>query len=545
VDVAPKISVIIPAYNVEEYLDETLQSVADQTFKDFEAVIINDGSTDSTEAIAKAHAKKDKRFKVFSQKNKGLSESRNRGVRLAKGKYIYYLDADDLITNNTFDVLYKSCEANGADMAVQPYIKGKTAFKGTITQSTKKLFESPEQEVNAYANPNILLRVAVWGKLMKRDFLLETGATFVGGMIYEDLPYSAELYCKARKIIAVEAPMYWYRERFDNSALTANRITVQDVRNIRKSMLITLNVIKKYGNMELYVARFLYFMLSDFKARVKNSCISDYEYYQEVQKTYTELMNLWRKNTNEELPAQLLFVEQLYKTENQELLRKFFATMSFNDEWLFVDNVDDKPAINLEKTFFEPDKIGSDETLYSVIDKTKTYYLQNSQTDAIAGLHAVKRNGDEVVCEGHVYLTRIDPAKFKYDIEVTATPPNRKNVQIPIKFEQVELLEATRVSPERTFNVAPLGFRVTSNIKDLEQCGTWFSLNFTISAAGFTKNYSEKVWIAKFSDFKPNPSEKISNIKITKIDLKEDALTFHLQRCGRPPPRKETTLFVT
>ena len=102
----PKISIILPVYNVEKYLKQCLDSIINQTFTDFECICVNDGSTDSSLKILQQYASKDNRFKIINQENKGLSESRNIGLSVAIGDYILFIDSDDFIDNNFCEVLY-------------------------------------------------------------------------------------------------------------------------------------------------------------------------------------------------------------------------------------------------------------------------------------------------------------------------------------------------------------------------------------------------------------------------------------------------------
>ena len=96
-EIASKLSVVMPVYNVEDYLDEALNSAENQTYKDMEIICVNDGSTDNSLAILEKHAKKDKRIKVINQENQGVSKARNAGMKAATGKYIYFFDSDDVL----------------------------------------------------------------------------------------------------------------------------------------------------------------------------------------------------------------------------------------------------------------------------------------------------------------------------------------------------------------------------------------------------------------------------------------------------------------
>ena len=103
----PKVSVIIPVYNTEEYIGETLNSIINQTLKDIEIIVINDGSTDNSLRIINEYAQRDSRITVFTQANQGLSLTRNKGIIEARGEYIYFMDSDDLLENDALNSCYK------------------------------------------------------------------------------------------------------------------------------------------------------------------------------------------------------------------------------------------------------------------------------------------------------------------------------------------------------------------------------------------------------------------------------------------------------
>ena len=112
----PKISVIIPVYNVEKFLSRCLDSVLDQTFKDFEVVCINDGSTDRSEEILQEYAKKDQRIKVFTQNNQGAAVARNKALQYASGDFVFFLDSDDMIHRQAFSLLVSLAEDSNAEL---------------------------------------------------------------------------------------------------------------------------------------------------------------------------------------------------------------------------------------------------------------------------------------------------------------------------------------------------------------------------------------------------------------------------------------------
>lgn len=112
----PKVSVIIPIYNVEKYLEEAIESVINQTLKEIEIILINDGSTDNSLVIAEEYKNKDKRIKIFNQVNQGQSIARNKGIEESNGKYIYFMDSDDYIELNTLEKCYNLCEEHSIEL---------------------------------------------------------------------------------------------------------------------------------------------------------------------------------------------------------------------------------------------------------------------------------------------------------------------------------------------------------------------------------------------------------------------------------------------
>ena len=115
------ISVIVPIYNAEKYLNKCVDSLINQTKKELEFILVNDGSTDKTEEIIKSY--KDSRIKYFKNKNQGIGKTRNFGIEKATGKYIMFLDSDDYLKNNACEILYKSVEKTDADLAICDFYK--------------------------------------------------------------------------------------------------------------------------------------------------------------------------------------------------------------------------------------------------------------------------------------------------------------------------------------------------------------------------------------------------------------------------------------
>lgn len=206
-------SIIVPVYNVEKYLDKCLASILRQTFKNFECIIIDDGSPDNSNAIIDKYVKLDQCFKVIHQKNMGLSAARNAGLDIAKGEYVVFVDSDDYIADDYLEKFALKIADTDADIVICGFIE---AYKD---YEKNKVFAAESTEV---IKQNILADVwpsYVWNKCYKKD--LFTNIRFPVGKIFEDILTIPKLCLYARKIVCIPDKLYYYNRQNENS-ITAN-----------------------------------------------------------------------------------------------------------------------------------------------------------------------------------------------------------------------------------------------------------------------------------------------------------------------------------
>ena len=198
------ISIIIPIYNAEKYLKECIDSLVNQTKKELEFILVNDGSTDSTEEIIKSY--KDKRIKYFKNKNQGIGKTRNFGIEKATGKYIMFLDSDDYLELTACEELYEKAEKDNLDLVVCDFYKlyengtrediSLPSFKNTTLKKTPELLTD--------------INLAPWNKIYKRDLIVKNNIKFVEDLKYEDTPFVAECFDRAKKIGKVDSKLNAY-----------------------------------------------------------------------------------------------------------------------------------------------------------------------------------------------------------------------------------------------------------------------------------------------------------------------------------------------
>lgn len=237
----PKISVIVPVYNVAEYIEECIQSLAVQTFKDFEVIFVDDrGKDDSIHIIERELG----RIKANScdariikhKRNRGLSAARNTGFEVARGEYIYFLDSDDYISSDCLEKLYRAAVESNAEVTIGNYeVIGGSSY-GLPHLHTDKC----ENPLQGYLSGNYY--VMAWNKLCKKSFLQDNNLYFIEGLVHEDEPWTFSMACCAKKIALVKDNTYVYRVR-ENSLQTG--------KDFSKHFNAYLTILRKIGNIIL------------------------------------------------------------------------------------------------------------------------------------------------------------------------------------------------------------------------------------------------------------------------------------------------------
>lgn len=205
-----KVSVIIPVYKVQEYLDECLNSMDRQTYKDFELILVDDGSPDFCGEICEEYAKNHDNTKVIHQENAGLSQARNNGVKIASGDYIIFVDSDDYVTDDYIDYLVNLAEKYDADVAIGENVKfiDNNIPKIPIKNEFDNLCDSAQALSKICYNE---YPICAWGKIYKRNLVEKY--PYPAGALYEDLATTYKIVGDAEKIAYGNRVIYFWRQR--------------------------------------------------------------------------------------------------------------------------------------------------------------------------------------------------------------------------------------------------------------------------------------------------------------------------------------------
>ena len=208
------VSVIVPIYNVEEYLEECLESIRNQTYTNIEVILVNDGSTDGSREICESYCEKDIRFRLINQENQGQSVARNRGVKESVGQYIMFVDSDDVVNTDVLEVLLPYMKTD-VDIVECEMTREKEAF--FLNKIPTIVFEGNSKEAILNCIAFRAVKFCAFTKLYRREIVEKI--PFLEGYIYEDVFTGINYLKHIRKIVVIDYIGYYYRVR-PNSTMT-------------------------------------------------------------------------------------------------------------------------------------------------------------------------------------------------------------------------------------------------------------------------------------------------------------------------------------
>lgn len=292
----PKVSVVVPIYGVEKYLNQCVDSILAQTLKDIEIILVDDGSKDKCPQIVDEYAKKDKRVVAVHQPNGGYGKAVNHGIALAKGEYIGIIESDDWIEKDMYEKLYNNAKENNTDITKTGFYIYNSYNNGNLRNIEWKakfqdLMDAPETVFNISSYPELLcFHASIWSSIYKADFIKGQKVIESKSSSYQDFPFMCEAYARAKRISVVHDYLVHYRMEEGQNSSTIRR----DERLIMmpKQCIEGKNILIKYGKYnelreELYYHSYL-------------ACIGFYQniywkYKRQYLKTMQELFKDLRK----------------------------------------------------------------------------------------------------------------------------------------------------------------------------------------------------------------------------------------------------------
>lgn len=211
------ISIVVPVYNVEKYLDACIRSILEQTYQNIEIILVDDGATDRSGQMCDCYAQQDQRIKIIHKENGGLSDARNKGVSCASGNYLMFIDSDDVVSPDLVKYLYDLLRDSGADIGICEQVHCYPEQEIIYQKETLRKIFDPEEAIAEMLYQKSFL-IAAWGKIFRREYFDDI--LFPGGMLFEDSAVMHKIFDKAGKIAYGDARLYGYMHR-EGSITTA------------------------------------------------------------------------------------------------------------------------------------------------------------------------------------------------------------------------------------------------------------------------------------------------------------------------------------
>lgn len=271
-----KFSIIMPVYNGEKYIAQSIQCVKAQTYANWELMIIDDGSTDGSGVIVQKYAQEDERIRYHKQENTGVSGARNKALELIEGDYVIFLDADDELQKNILDILVQTLQANNVDIAV--YNASRSPFDATrlipftVPFSDSPLLIDSEEKKVKYIYSTLLsdINFGIIGNYAVRASLIKDLRFRKDIIICEDLLFDIEMYTRAASILCLPDYLYYYR---DNPGGCVNNFNYKKIEDLKKVFNIRKSLIEKYelkGNYELILKSFCAYVIYSYLSFIQN-----------------------------------------------------------------------------------------------------------------------------------------------------------------------------------------------------------------------------------------------------------------------------------
>ena len=410
-----KVSIIIPVYNVENFLRKCLDSVVNQTLKEIEIICVNDGSTDDSQKILNEYAQQDKRIKIINKENAGLGAARNTGMKYVKGQYIGFVDSDDWVDLTMFEKLYENGKIHNSDMVMCPImlvneVTGRLNRDTSYFDLTYFKDEFDNRGFNHIQTKDIIFNIAVnaWNKIYKTEFINDIDAKFPEGLIFEDVPFFYQTYLNAMVVTLIRDFLYFHRVNRTDSITTKVDKRHFDIIKIQNLMIkhfsahtnfedykkelfnrkISRIIVRYYEMADFLRQEFFEIIKQDFKIIKKedidNLSLGVYKHYKNIITSYSH-REFEIKEERDKLSKRIIQLT----AENNSLLKRYDNHIISNSTLKTGYNIEKNSFKNKFKNFFKRFK-NQNHYLY-ILFQRNNFGIKNVLIN-INGYNAIKKN---------------------------------------------------------------------------------------------------------------------------------------------------------
>lgn len=252
------ISVVVPVYNVEKYVSECVTSLINQTYKNLEVILVDDGSTDKSGSLCDEFAEKYNFIKVIHKTNGGLSDARNAGMNISQGEYIVFIDSDDYVSKNFIESLATGFDNSNVDISCCAYLRFDDGSEPNCNNSKSNnsalILNSVEAMEFCYSKTGRNIDIVAWNKLYRKSLFVDNCIEYPKGKYFEDLYTTFKLFYFSRKVFITNNSLYFYRQR--NGSIMSSAMSFSKYENLLDALKNPLNFYKEHSCKELFSLSF-------------------------------------------------------------------------------------------------------------------------------------------------------------------------------------------------------------------------------------------------------------------------------------------------
>jgi CDP-glycerol glycerophosphotransferase len=473
----PRISVVVPIYNVEAYLEPCLESLARQTVDDLEAVLVDDGSTDRSAEIAEAFVSRDPRFKLIRQANGGLSAARNTGIDAATGEFLAFLDSDDALPHNAYELLLGALDSTGSDFA-SGNVHRLSQWSTTQSRFLAKAFATTRLKTHVTQFRPLLADRTAWNKLFRRSFWDRHGLRFPEGVVHEDIPVVIPAHFMADSVDVLSDPVYLYRVREDgNLSITQRRLEQRVLLDRLAAVEHVSSYLAEHGPKkgkrwydESVVADDLRLHLN-----ILDSADDDY------RELFLDRVNAFLDTVDEKVFEPLLAIDRLkWHLVRRRLMPELIEVLRFQREALAGT-----PPVQSGGRWYGDYPFRGD----SGLAIPESIYRLDQELPLNANVEQLRADGDQLHIRGYAYINGIGASTPDAQrLKLTALRPGRlrrlrlRATALTLRTKLTQRPDVTADSPQAVRDVSWSGFEATLDTRRLRRAGRWVEGTWDIYA---------------------------------------------------------------
>src|SRR4051812_20964472 len=480
----PRLSVVIPVYNVEDFLEPCLDSVLAQTFTDYEVVMVNDGSTDRSAEIAQRYADLDNRFRVVHQENGGLSKARNTGSDEAGGELLAFLDSDDMLLENAYELLVGALDRTGSDFATG-HVYRLTQYSTFQSPFIRQAFTETRLKTHITKYRPLLADRPAWNKVWRRSFWDRHKFRFPEGRTYEDTPVTIPAHFLADSVDVISEPCYLWRIREGGGLSITQRKTdpqslidrLRSIQDVSEHLAADGPRGSKRWYDESVVA-------DDLRYYLNSLDVADDEY----RALFLDRVNAFLDQASDKIFKPLVAIERLkWHFVRRRMMPELLEVIRFQKEEL-----NSTPPLRIRGRWYGDYPFRTDKRL----KVPHSIYRLKHEFSMGAGLDDVRLEAGKVVISGHAYVNGIAAAaEDDQRITVSLLQPGRLT-RVRLIALALKLPTKSTYRPQTTGNVRGAlndlswaGFEATLDPGKLRGEGRWETY-VTVRAAGIKRRRS-------------------------------------------------------